>query len=129
VEPLDRDVLRVAEVEADPDALRERVEDREGRAGSTSGRPSAAIVSAPTARSSSVSGSATMRANLARVDARVASSYGTRSSYAGARHGAETRPISAAAMDARQWQSAAPVVCSETLLAQSDIPSKEGRST
>src|SRR4029453_14615807 len=50
--------------------------------GSKSGRPSEAMVSAPTARSRSASGAATMRANLACVDARVASSYGTVASYA-----------------------------------------------
>ena len=33
VEPVDRDVLRVADVEADPRPLRERVEDRHGRGG------------------------------------------------------------------------------------------------
>ena len=49
--------------------------------GSTSGRPSAAIVNEPSARSRSASGVATIRANFASVDARVASSYGTRASY------------------------------------------------
>ena len=40
VEPVGRDLLRVADVEPDPRPLRERVEDWEVGAGSTSGRPS-----------------------------------------------------------------------------------------
>ena len=68
VQPVDRDVLRVADVEADPDPLGERVEDRQRRSRDRDpGRPSAAIISAPIARSISASGRATMRANAPAV--------------------------------------------------------------